>query len=71
MKALSTTIRGSRPRNRVSAIDAPSGTPISAATNVALRLTISDSQTTENNAGSPVSKRWRAETFSGILSNAC
>jgi hypothetical protein len=48
----------------------PSGTPISAAPSVALRLTISDSQTTPNSPGSPVSKRWSAETFSGIFGSA-
>src|SRR6266481_1568027 len=61
------TITGSRPRNRVSAISAPSGTPIRAAMNVALRLTISDSRTMAKRVGSPVSTRWRAEAFSGMV----
>jgi len=42
-------------------------TPISAAMNVALRLTISDSRTMAKRVGSPVSTRWRAEAFRAWL----
>ena len=45
----------SRPRKRVSASNAPIGTPISAANSTALRLTMSDSRTMANSPGSPVS----------------
>ncbi len=55
ISALRTTMTPSRPGKRVSANIAPTGTPISAAKNTALRLTISDSRTMANNAGSPVS----------------
>ena len=57
ISALSTTITISRPRKRVRAINAPNGTPISAANSTAARLTISESHTMAYNAGSPVSTR--------------
>ena len=41
----------SRPRKRVSAMKAPSGMPISAASATALRLTISDSRTIASKRG--------------------
>ena len=44
-----------RPGNFVSAMQAPSGMPISAASTTADRLTTSDSRTMANSAGSPLS----------------
>src|SRR5947208_7409502 len=55
-----------RPGNLVSAIQAPRGIPISAASTTADRLTKSDSRTMANSAGSPLSTSWRADTSSGI-----
>ena len=64
--AFSATIAPSRPGKRVSAIIAPNGTPISAAKNTALRLTISDSSTMAISAGSAVMTRCNAEASSDI-----
>jgi hypothetical protein len=44
-KALRTTMASSRPGNRTRAINAPSGTPITATNAVAHRLTMNDSRT--------------------------
>jgi hypothetical protein len=44
----------SRPRKRVSAISAPSGTPMRAAKNTADKLTINDSRTMATSAGWPL-----------------
>ena len=60
--ALSTTMAASRPGKRVSAMNAPNGTPISAANSTALRLTSSDSRTMANSPGSPVSTNCSADT---------
>jgi hypothetical protein len=53
ISALRTTIDPPRPRKRASASHAPSGSPISAASSTADRLTISESRTIANSAGSP------------------
>src|SRR5204862_1362905 len=65
MSALSTTMTASRPEKRVSATRAPNGTPKSAATNTAERLTASDSRTIATSAGSAVSTSWSAERSLG------
>ena len=48
---------------------APSGTPISAPSTTADRLTISDSRTIANSAGSAASTSCRAEAFSGMAAD--
>jgi hypothetical protein len=55
-----------RPRNRLSATNAPEGMPKSAETATALRLTIRDSRTIASRAGSPVRINSRAEVFDCI-----
>ncbi len=52
--AFKATISDVRPGNCVSAMRAPSGIPIAAASSVAVTVTASDSFTIANSAGSPV-----------------
>ena len=59
--ALSATMTPSRPGNRVSAMTAPSGTPMRAASSTALMLTMSDSLTMANRPGSPVRTKCSAD----------
>src|SRR6185312_17037826 len=64
--AFSTTIATSRPRKLDSAIAAPSGTPRTAASSTAEKLTAMERRTIANSAGSPVKTRSSAERCSGI-----
>ena len=59
--ALSATMAASRPGKRVSAMNAPSGTPMRVASSTALMLTMSDSLTMANKPGSPVSTKCSAD----------
>jgi len=54
MKAFRSTTKADRPGNRVNASAAPRGMPTKAASATAVRLTMTESRTIANRAGSPL-----------------